>query len=81
MLFPLFFFLELWELINGKKNVWFPPNGKFQEGLFGVGTLISSIFRSASDRQKELDPTMTKVSFDGGVYLKKSEISSVKFFY
>lgn len=52
---------------NGEK-VWFPPNGV----LSGLGAAIGgAVWRSASDRQKELDPEKTHVSNEGEIGLKK----------
>lgn len=65
-------------LVNGKKEVWFPPNMKLKEGLHLFDTLLSSWLRGAASRQKQLDPTQTSVSFDGPIYLKKSEIKLTK---
>lgn len=55
------------ESLGGKK-VWFPANG----ALSGIGSVAhGAIFRSARDRQNELDPETTKVSFNGEIKIKK----------
>lgn len=61
-------------LKNGKTKVWYPPNKKLSEATHIAGELIMGLFRSASSRQKRLDPNSTMVGFDGPVYVKKAGI-------
>lgn len=55
---------------NGDK-VWFPPNGA--SALIDV---IKSIFRTAKDRQEQLDPLETKVSNAGDIKIKKKKLKN-----
>lgn len=59
-------------IMNDKgKKVWFPPNGL----LGGIGAAFGGkFFRSAKDRQTELDPKTTHVSNTGDINIKKKAI-------
>ena len=53
------------------KKVWFPPNGI----LAGAGAAFhGKFFRSASNRQTELDPATTFVSNEGDIKINKKAI-------
>ena len=59
-------------IMNNKgKKVWFPPNGI----LAGAGAAFhGKFFRSASNRQTELDPATTFVSNEGDIKINKKAI-------
>ena len=59
-------------IMNDKgKKVWFPPNGI----LAGAGAAFhGKFFRSASNRQTELDPATTFVSNEGDIKINKKAI-------
>ncbi|MCO8089681.1 esterase/lipase family protein [Acinetobacter indicus] len=57
------------ESLGGKK-VWFPANG----ALSGLGSVAyGALFRSARDRQTELDPETTQVSYNGDIKFNKED--------
>lgn len=62
--------------IEGKNSakVWFPANGP----ISGLGSVVyGAVFRSAKDRQEELNPKTTKVSFSGDINLKEKDKAGI----